>query len=292
MPPFLREDDQHSVEVPMQVWLITGCSTGFGRVFAEAALAEGHAVVATARQVESLEGLGATAPGRFLPLALDVTDPAACHRAVQAAITRFGSLDVLVNNAGYGMVGALEESSSGEIRRLFETNVFGLIEMTKAALPHMRTRKRGWIVNLSSIAGLAATPGFSVYTGSKFAVEGLSEALAGEVAPFGIRVLIVEPGPFRTDFAGRSIVHASPIADYKDAIAATRRYVADADGHQAGDPERAAQAILDHIAQGRPELRMVLGKIAMSRMETKLKSLRAELDSGLERALGADYPQA
>lgn len=274
----------------MQVWLITGCSTGFGRVFAESALAEGHAVVATARRVESLEGVGAAAPERFLPLALDVTDPAACHRAAQAAISRFGSLDVLVNNAGYGMVGALEESSSGEIRRLFETNVFGLIEMTKAALPHMRARKRGWIVNLSSIAGLAATPGFSVYNGSKFAVEGLSEALAGEVASFGLRVLIVEPGPFRTDFAGRSIVHATPLPDYTEAIASTRRYIADADGHQTGDPARAARAILDHVAQNRPELRMVLGRIAMTRMEAKLKTLRAELDSGLEQALGADFP--
>ncbi len=274
----------------MQVWLITGCSSGFGRVFAEAALKEGHAVVATARDAASLEGLDAAAPDRFLPLALDVTDPAACHRAVEAAAAKFGRLDVLVNNAGYGMVGALEESSGGEIRRLFETNVFGLIEMTKAALPRMRARKSGWIVNLSSIAGLAATPGFPIYNASKFAVEGLSEALAGEVAPFGIRVLLVEPGPFRTDFAGRSIVHATPLPDYKEAIAATRRYIADADGHQAGDPERAARAILDHTAQNRPELRMLLGKIAMTRMEAKLKTLRSELDSGLERALGADFP--
>jgi NAD(P)-dependent dehydrogenase (short-subunit alcohol dehydrogenase family) len=274
----------------MQTWFITGCSTGFGRVFAEAALAEGHAVVATARKAEALAGLGAGAPDRFLPLALDVTDPAACHRAAQEARDRFGSVDVLVNNAGYGMVGALEESSSGEIRRLFETNVFGLIEMTKAALPLMRAQKRGWIVNLSSIAGLAATPGFSVYNGSKFAVEGLSEALAGEVAPFGIRVLIVEPGPFRTDFAGRSIVHAAPIPGYEDSINPSRAYIEDADGRQAGDPARAARAILDHIAQDRTELRMVLGKIAMARMEAKLKTMRSELDSGLERALGADFP--
>lgn len=274
----------------MQVWLITGCSTGFGRVFAEAALKAGHAVVATARNAASLEGLGASAPDRFLALNLDVTDPAACHRVVEAACAKFGRLDVLVNNAGYGMVGALEESSSGEIRRLFETNVFGLIEMTKAALPGMRARKRGWIVNLSSIAGLAATPGFPVYNASKFAVEGLSEALAGEVDAFGIRVLIVEPGPFRTDFAGRSIVHASRLPEYEAPIAATRRYIADADGHQAGDPERAARAILDHIAQNRPELRMVLGKIAMTRLEAKLKTLQSELDSGLDRALSADYP--
>ncbi|HTL98408.1 MAG TPA: oxidoreductase [Holophagaceae bacterium] len=275
----------------MQVWLITGCSSGFGRVFAEAALAEGHAVAATARKAESLEGLGAAAPDRFLPLSLDVTDPAACHRAVQETLARFGRVDVLVNNAGYGMVGALEESSGGEIRRLFETNVFGLIEMTKAALPVLRAQRSGWVVNLSSIAGLAATPGFSVYNASKFAVEGLSEALAGEVASFGIRVLIVEPGPFRTDFAGRSIVHAAPLPDYAQAIATTRKYIADADGRQTGDPVRAARAILDHIAQNRPELRMVLGKIAMNRVEAKLKTLRGELDSGLERALGADFPE-
>ena len=274
----------------MQVWFITGCSTGFGRVFAEAALAAGHAVVATARKVESLDGLGTAAPERFLPLPLDVTDPAACHRAVQAAIARFGRVDVLVNNAGYGMVGALEESGSGEIRRLFETNLFGLIEMTKATLPSMRAQKSGWIVNLSSIAGLVATPGFSVYNSSKFAVEGLSEALAGELRPIGIRVLLVEPGPFRTDFAGRSLVHSPSMPDYQHSIGPTRKYVQEADGHQNGDPVRAARAILDHIAQNRPELRMLLGKMALDRMEVKLKSLRSELDSGLERALGADFP--
>lgn len=275
----------------MQVWLITGCSTGFGRVFAEAALADGHAVVATARKAGSLEGLGAAAPDRFLGLGLDVTDPAACHRAVQEATGRFGRVDVLVNNAGYGMVGALEESSSGEIRRLFETNVFGLIEMTKAALPGMRARKGGWIVNLSSIAGLAATPGFSVYNASKFAVEGLSEALAGELRPLGIRVLLVEPGPFRTDFAGRSIVQAPALPDYQRSVGPTRKYIQDADGAQAGDPARAARAILDHIAQNRPELRMLLGKMAMDRMEAKLKTMRSDLESGLERALGADFPE-
>jgi short-subunit dehydrogenase len=221
---------------------------------------------------------------------LDVTDPAACHRAVQAAIARFGKVDVLVNNAGYGMVGALEESSSGEIRRMFETNVFGLIEMTKAALPGMRAQKSGWIVNLSSIAGLVPTPGFGVYNGTKFAVEGISEALAGEVTPFNIRVLLVEPGPFRTDFAGRSIVLAPSIPGYETSINPSRKYIEDADGRQAGDPARAARAILDHIAQNRPELRMILGKAAMARMEAKLKIVRSELDSGLERALGADFP--
>ena len=275
----------------MQVWLITGCSTGFGRVFAEAALADGHAVVATARNAESVANLGASASGRFLALPLDVTDPAACHRAVRETIARFGRLDVLVNNAGYGMVGALEECSSGEIRKLFETNVFGLIEMTKAALPSMRAQKGGWIVNLSSIAGLAATPGFSVYNGSKFAVEGLSEAMAGELRPLGIRVLLVEPGPFRTDFAGRSLVHSPSMPEYQHSVGPTRKYVQDADGHQNGDPARAARAILDHVAQNRSELRMLLGKLAMDRMEVKLKNLRSELDSGLARALGADFPQ-
>ena len=274
----------------MQVWLITGCSTGFGRLFAEAALADGHAVVATARRVESLQGLGVAAPDRFLALPVDVTDPAACHLAVQETVNRFGSLDVLVNNAGYGMVGALEESSSGEIRRMFETNVFGLIELTKAALPVMRAQQRGWIVNLSSIAGLAATPGFSVYNATKFAVEGLSEALAGEVRALGIRVLLVEPGPFRTDFAGRSLVQTTPMADYQRTVGPTRKYVEQVDGTQTGDPARAARAILDHIAGNRPELRMLLGKIAMDRIAVKLNSLQKELESGRERALGADFP--
>lgn len=274
----------------MQVWLITGCSTGFGRVFAEAALAAGHAVVATARRAESLEGIGGAAPDRFLALGLDVTDPAACHRAVQAAEARFGRVDVLVNNAGYGMVGALEESPSGEIRRMFETNVFGLIEMTKAVLPGMRARKGGWIVNLSSIAGLVATPGFGAYNATKFAVEGLSEALAGELRPFGVRVLVVEPGPFRTDFAGRSIVEVPAMADYQRSVGPTRKYIHDADGTQAGDPARAAQAILDHIAQNRTELRMLLGKMAHDRMAGKLTQLQKEHEAGKERALAADFP--
>lgn len=274
----------------MATWFITGCSTGLGRVLAEAAVSEGHCVVATARRVEALAELEALAPERVLALALDVTDPAACHRGVAAAVARFGRLDVLVNNAGYGMVGALEESSSGEIRRLFETNVFGLIEMTKAALPHLREQKAGWIVNLSSIAGLAATPGFGPYNATKFAVEGLSEALAGEVRPFGIRVLLVEPGPFRTDFAGRSIVEAPAMPDYQRSVGPTRKYIREVDGTQAGDPARAARAILDHVAHARPELRLLLGKAAVDRLKTKLSSLQRDLDAGRDRALAADFP--
>lgn len=274
----------------MAIWFITGCSTGLGRTLAEAALAEGHSVVATARRVEALAELEAQAPDRVLALGLDVTDPAACHRSVAAAVARFGRLDVLVNNAGFGMVGALEESSSGEIRRLFETNVFGLVEMTKAALPHLREQKAGWIVNLSSIAGLAATPGFGPYNATKFAVEGLSEALAGEVRAFGLRVLLVEPGPFRTDFAGRSIVEAPAMPDYQRSVGPTRKYIHDANGAQAGDPARAARAILDHVAQQRPELRLLLGKAAVDRLKTKLSSLQRELEAGRDRALAADFP--
>jgi NAD(P)-dependent dehydrogenase (short-subunit alcohol dehydrogenase family) len=275
----------------MQTWLITGCSTGLGRTLAESALKEGHTVVGTARRTEALAGLIASSPDRFLALGLDVTDPAACHRAIHATIERFGRIDVLVNNAGFGMVGALEESPSGEIRRMFETNVFGLIEMTKAALPVMRAQQSGWIVNLSSIAGLAATPGFGPYNATKFAVEGLSEALAGEVRPFGIRVLIVEPGPFRTDFAGRSIVETPAMPDYERSVGPTRKYIEDADGAQAGDPANAARAILDHVAQNRPELRMLLGKAAVDRLSAKLSSLQREMESGRDRALGADFPK-
>jgi NAD(P)-dependent dehydrogenase (short-subunit alcohol dehydrogenase family) len=277
-------------EDSMTTWLITGCSTGLGRTLAEATLKEGHRVVATARRIEALEGIGAAAPDRFLAVGLDVTDPAACHRAVRATVDHFGRLDVLVNNAGYGMVGALEESPSGEIRRLFETNVFGLVEMTKAALPVLRAQRSGWIINLSSIAGLAATPGFGPYNATKFAVEGLSEALAGEVRPLGIRVLLVEPGPFRTDFAGRSIVQTAAMPDYQTSVGPTRKYVDDADGHQTGDPAKAARAILDHVAEERPELRMLLGRTALDRLAMKLGTLQREVESGRERALGADFP--
>lgn len=273
----------------MGTWLITGCSTGLGRTLAEGALQEGHQVVATARRVEMLHGLGEKAPDRVLLATLDVTDPSQCRRAVEAACQRFGRLDVLVNNAGYGMVGALEESPSGEIRRMFETNVFGLMEMTKAALPLMRAQQSGWIINLSSIAGLAATPGFGAYNATKFAVEGVSEALAGEVRPFGIRVLLVEPGPFRTDFAGRSIVDTVAMPEYSVSVGPTRDYIAKADGSQAGDPAKAARAILEHVRENRSELRMLLGKMAMDRLKVKLNGLQREIESGRDRALNVDF---
>lgn len=272
------------------VWFITGCSTGLGRVLAQELLAAGHRVAASARSPESLAGLDPGDPARFLALRLDVTDPAQVASAVEAAAAHFGRLDVLVNNAGYGVVGALEEVPEPEIRRVFETNVFGLMAVTRAVLPVMRAQGSGVVLNISSIAGFTATPGFGIYNATKFAVEGLSEALALDVAKLGLRVHIIEPGPFRTDFAGRSIVDTPPMEAYASTVGATRRYVRDIDGRQKGDPVRAAREMIRLVEEGSPSLRVLLGKVAVDRMKLKLRQVGRELEAGEATALAMDFP--
>jgi NAD(P)-dependent dehydrogenase (short-subunit alcohol dehydrogenase family) len=266
-------------------WLITGASSGFGRAIAEAALAGGDAVVATARNPATLGELARHE--RVLAVGLDVTDPA----QVSAAVDRAGPVDVLVNNAGHGLLGALEELSDDQLRRVLETNLWGALAMTRAVLPQMRARRGGHIVQMSSVGGVVANPGHAAYGMSKFALEGFSEALAGEVAPFGIRVTIVEPGPFRTDFAGRSMAFADPIADYADTPAgALRRRFRDQDGAQSGDPVRAAAAIVATVRADSAPLRLPLGREAVTRIRAKLAAQLADLDACAELSLSTAYP--
>src|SRR5438067_1557709 len=205
------------------VWLITGTSTGLGRAIAEAVLSRGDRVVATARDVSTVSDLVERFPGQVLATRLDVTDNASVRAAVERAIGELGRIDVLVNNAGHGFLGALEEVPEKQARAVLETNVFGVMAVTRAVLPQMRAQRRGHIVQMSSVGGMVGNPGHAIYATSKFALEGMSEALAGEVAPLGIRVTIVEPGPFRTDFAGRSMRFADPIDDYRETPAGALR---------------------------------------------------------------------
>jgi NAD(P)-dependent dehydrogenase (short-subunit alcohol dehydrogenase family) len=272
------------------VWLITGCSTGFGRELVRVLDARGHRVVATARNPATLEEFQSNP--QVLTAALDVTDPDQIGRAVTEAVTRFGQIDVLVNNAGYGYLSAVEEGENDEVRAMFEVNVFGLANMTKAVLPGMRARRSGAIVNISSMGGLIGFPGIGYYNATKFAVEGLSEALAKECAPLGIKVIIVEPGPFRTDWAGRSLkTPKNPIADYAGTAGARREGIRDYSGQQPGDPVRAAEAIIDAVESPMPPLHLVLGRVAYEQVAGKLKEFGRELEAWRDVALGADFPE-
>jgi len=277
-----------------KVWFITGCSKGFGLALTEELLKSTDAkVVATARHPESLDEKFNEYKDRLLVLKLDVTKQADIDQAVKDAVKRFGRIDVLVNNAGYGLIGALEECPMDEIRHLFDTNVFGLMAVIKAVLPQMRAQKSGYILNLSSIAGLAANPGSGLYSSTKFAVEGLSEALAGELAQFGIKVIIIEPGPFRTDFAGESIHKAPALGDYHDNQAIEmRNYIKQAHGHQKGDPHKAVKIWIQLTEMKDPPLRILLGRAAYDRFEHKLEIYSAELEKNKSVTLSADYDEA
>ncbi len=273
-----------------RVWLVTGASRGFGLRIAQVALQRGDAVVATARSVASLAPLG-DAPG-LLPLALDVTDEAQAQAVAQAALERFGRIDILVNNAGYGLLGAVEEASADEVRRLYDTNVFGLLNVTRAVLPGMRARRSGRVLNFSSVGGLRSGPGFGVYCSTKFAVEGLSEALHAELAPLGIHVTLVEPGYFRTEFLESNSLTTSPqvLEDYAATAGAVRAAARRISLNQPGDPQRLADAVL-HIADAaQPPLRLPLGTDTLQ----VLDGIAAERDADTRawRALSAstDFP--
>lgn len=273
------------------VWFITGCSTGFGRELAKHVLDLGYRAVVTARDAGRVGDLAAQYGDRALALPLDVTDPAQVKEAVAKAEATFGGVDVLVNNAGYGYLGAVEESEEHEVRAMFETNFFGLDRMIHAVLPGMRKRRSGHIVNLSSIAGFAGLHGGAYYCATKFAVEALSESLALEVEPLGIKVLIVEPGPFRTDFAGRSL-RQSPVRidDYDATAGATRRRIEGIDGVQEGDPVRAARAMVAAVEAENPPLRLLLGKAAYDRAQQKLDRVHSDFETWKETTFGADFP--
>ncbi|MFG2793497.1 oxidoreductase [Streptomyces sp. NPDC048419] len=270
---------QHADDTPAKVWFITGTSTGLGRALAEEVIADGHRLVATARDTSTLDDLVAQAPDRVRALPLDVTDPAAVRLAVDTAVKEFGGIDVLVNNAGYALRGALEEVSDTELRRQFDTNVFGALDVTRAVLPTLRAQRSGCIVQISSVGGVMATLGGTAYAGTKFALEGLSEGLAAEVAPFGIHVLIVEPGPFRTDFTGRSVRWADPIDDYRSALDPAKKQFQAMHGTQPGDPARAARAVITATQMEKPPLRLPLGANAVDRIRERLQQRLQEVDT-------------
>jgi NAD(P)-dependent dehydrogenase (short-subunit alcohol dehydrogenase family) len=249
----------------MPTWLITGCSTGLGRALAEAVIGAGHNAVVTARDATKVADLADAAPDRVLPIALDVTEPDQVGSAVQQAQERFGGVDVLVNNAGYGYRAAVEEGDDAEVRTLFETHFFGAVALIKAVLPGMRARRSGAIVNISSIGATVTPVGSGYYAAAKAAVEGMSGALRGELAPLGISVTVVEPGAFRTDFAGRSLVQSAAAIDDYAATAGQRRKENDTmDGNQAGDPAKAGAAIVTAVESSEPPAFLLLGPDALA----------------------------
>jgi NAD(P)-dependent dehydrogenase (short-subunit alcohol dehydrogenase family) len=260
-----------------RTWLITGATSGFGRAIAEAALARGDSVVATSRKIDGLQDLADD--DRVLVARLDVTDAAERQAAVAAALERFGRIDVLVNNAGRTQVGAVEETADHELRFLFELHFFGPAALTRLVLPTMRAQGRGAIVQLSSVGGQVTAPGFGAYCATKFALEGLTETLQEEVAGFGIRTLIVEPGAFRTGlFRADAAYFSSAMPEYEETVGPTRAYVRDGHGEQPGDPVKAAEAIITVLDADEPPLRLVLGEDAIGNIRRRLDGLTAELD--------------
>ena len=275
------------------VWFITGCSTGFGRELSLILLKRGYRVVATARDKSKVEDIVAGNPKNGLALALDVDKQGQIDAAVKAAEARFGRIDVLVNNAGYGYLAAVEEGDDADIRAMFETNFFGLAAVTRAVLPIMRAQKSGAIVNISSVGGFIGFPGSGYYAATKFAVEGLSESLSKEVGPLGIKVIIVEPGPFRTDWAGRSLkTPRKPVDAYADTAIARRRQIQGISGSQAGDPVRASEAIIATVEKKDAPLRLPLGGVAYDAIAAEIAALRKEHESIEAVARGVDYPKA
>lgn len=275
-----------------KVWLITGCSTGFGRALAEAVLQKGDYLLATARQPEQLRALLDRYPETAKAVRLDVTSFQDIQAAVDTAIATFDRIDVLVNNAGHGLIAALEEVSDAEIHQFFETNFFGALRLMRTVLPVMRQQGSGHIVNMSSTAGLVGFGGSSIYCGAKFALEGTSEALAKEVKPFGIKVTLIEPGAFRTDFNGRSLAAAEQSIDaYAPAIGASLQWFKEMDGKQPGNPAKAAQAIIQALESPHPPMRLALGTDAMSLIQEKLESVKTDLDAWKQVSISTDYPE-
>lgn len=273
------------------VWFITGCSTGFGRQIAKHVLELGYRVVVTSRDTEDVQDLAEL--GDALILKLDVTDRSQAEAAVKAAEDRFGGIDVLVNNAGIGYFAAVEESDEKEVRKMFDVNVFGLSRMIHVVLPGMRKRRSGFIVNLSSIGGLRSFPALGYYNATKFAVEGLSEALWQEVEPLGINVMLVEPSGFRTDWAGRSANETEhQISDYADTAHKNMSHLREISGNQDGDPVLAAAAIVQAVESSNPPHRLLLGNDAYDGAMAKIDELREEFEAGEGVSRGADSPEA
>lgn len=269
------------------VWFITGCSTGFGRELAKAVLARGWHVAVSARDPFKTADIVSAHSARALNVKLDVTDEGEIGRAVEQVKRHFGRIDVLVNNAGSGYATSVEEGEPSAVRALFETNVFGLAEVTRQVLPIMRAQRSGWIVNLSSMAGIAGNPGTGYYAATKFAVEGLSDALAKEVEPLGIRVLLVEPGPHRTEFRRSTKRIAAHVRDYDATAGARLRAISDPSAAP-GNPQRAAEAIIQAVTAEKPPMRLLLGRTALRNAREKLAAMQADFDAWEEVTLGVD----
>ncbi|RAO78179.1 oxidoreductase [Dyella jiangningensis] len=273
-----------------QRWLITGCSRGLGRTLAEAVLQAGHRLVATARDPRQLDEIVQRYGDAVRAVALDVVDEAAAKAAVQVAMDAFGGLDVLVNNAGYGNINAIEDTSIEEFRRQVDTNLFGTIIVTKAAIPLMREQRSGHIIQFSSVGGRIGAPGRAPYSAAKWAVEGFSEVLAREMALVGVKVTVIEPGGFRTDFAGASTVLKEGRSEYDAVVGAAARMQRDYNGRQPGDPVRAAQAILKVAAVAQPPLRLALGSDAVAAIAGADQARLAELERWRELSISTDFP--
>ncbi|PRY06306.1 oxidoreductase [Paraburkholderia sp. BL25I1N1] len=273
-----------------RVWFITGASRGFGALIAEAALADGNAVVAAGRNVAAIvERLG-DSPA-LLPVALDVTDQAQAKAAVQAALDTFGRIDVLINNAGFGLLGAIEESTDADVRRMYDTNVFGLLSVTRAVLPAMRSQRGGHVINMSSVGGYRSAAGFGAYCSTKFAVEGLTEALYAELKPLGIHATVVEPGYFRTDFLDASslVVAREVIADYDATSGHVRRLAADMNHNQPGNPAKLAAAMLELVDAQTPPLRLPLGTDTLKAIAEKNAYVEQETEAWKALAASTDF---
>lgn len=273
------------------VWFITGCSTGFGRELAKQLLEKGYRTVVTARDPNKIRDLVEINTENALALALDVTNPEQVTESVKKAEEHFGAIDVLVNNAGFGYFGSIEESEERAVRAMFEANFWGLVLMTRAVLPKMRERRSGTIVNISSIGGFVGNPGVGFYNATKFAVNGFSEALKKEVAHLGIKVLLVQPSGFRTDWAGRSAADApSTISDYAETAGANKETIRGMSGNQAGDPVRAVRAIIQAVESENPPFNLLLGRAALRGARAKLENLQSDFDAWAEVTEGADFP--
>ena len=274
----------------MRTWLITGSSRGFGALLTQRALEAGDNVIATARKPADVTARFGEHP-RLFAAKLDVTRESDAHEAIAEGIQRFGRIDILVNNAGYGLLGAVEEASTTEVHNIFSTNVFGLLNVTRAVLPHMRKQRSGHIINFSSLGGYQAYVGWGGYGATKFAVEGLTEALALELAPLGVKATVVEPGFFRTDFLDEQSLVTSPlvIADYDATVGAMRRFAETANHGQPGDPQKLAGAILALVDAPNPPLRLPLGSDAIERITQKNAAVASELEQWRELSLSTDF---
>jgi NAD(P)-dependent dehydrogenase (short-subunit alcohol dehydrogenase family) len=275
-----------------RTWFITGASTGFGRLLAEELLKRGERVAATARDSAKVQDLETQYPDTARAFPLDVTQPGQIEETTRRAIATFGHIDVLVNNAGYGVNGAIEEVAEEEFEPMFQTNIYGLIRTTRAFLPHFRQQRSGHIFNFSSVGGLIGTAGWGFYNTTKFAVEGFSEALAAEMKPLGVHVTVIEPGPFRTDFLGRSGKLAErELPEYAETAGKAREYLRTQAGKQPGDPQKAIEALIAVADSPNPPLHLILGKIALTRFRDKLSLWQKEIAAWESVTAGADYPE-